>query len=151
MKKDSTRDYVTEMFRRYAAAGQPSYEVARRRVYEQELKRHAGVDPAVAQERAQMEVDRRAPWLLDIMAVDSTMTTLRNGHRSEIAAALEAVYFSFPLRPLRRREIEERVNRFASAFPADPRTVYRWLRLGRLLCAEYRGLACEDVSSEPKK
>ena len=33
MKKDFTRDYTTEIFRAYAAAGMPTYEAARERVY----------------------------------------------------------------------------------------------------------------------
>ena len=70
MKKDYIRDYATKMFREYAAAGEPTYEREKRRLYESELKRHARMDPAKAQAIAQKAVDLSAPYHLDSRVVE---------------------------------------------------------------------------------
>lgn len=140
MKKDFTRDYTTEIFRAYAAAGEPSYERARTTIYEAELSKRDHIDPQTAVSQAEAAVDKQTPYLLDIMAADKTIDLLERGEKGHIVDALKAVYFIYPLQPLRRGDISGRVRRFALTYPAEERTVYRWLKEARLLCAAIRGL-----------
>ena len=74
------------------------------------------------------------------MAADKTIDLLERGEKGHIVDALKAVYFIYPLQPLRRGDISGRVRRFALTYPAEERTVYRWLKEARLLCAAIRGL-----------
>lgn len=140
MKKDHTRDYVTEMFRIYAAAGMPTYEEERDRIYSDAQSRCAHEDAARAAAYAERAVEKAAPYLCDIMAAAETFRLLERGGRNDIARAVKAVYCAYPKQPLARDTISCRVRRFASSCPADERTVYRWLREARLLCAALRGL-----------
>ena len=140
MKKDHTRDYATEMFRLYAAAGMPTYEAERTRIYNDALRRCSQTDAARAVAFAEREVEKAAPYLCDIIAVAATFDLLERGGKHDIVRAVKAVYCAYPTMPLRRDTISRRVRRFASSCPADERTVYRWLREARLLCAAARGL-----------
>lgn len=149
MKKDFTRDYVTEAFRLYAAMGNPSYEEAQRKIYEIELSKRSDIDPSIAVVQAEKAVKHNMPLLLDILAVDKTIDLLERGEKEYIAAAVKAIYFTEPDAPLRRGEISKRVRYHALSCPTDERTVYRWLKEARLLCAAVRGLRIED--SDVKK
>lgn len=140
MKKDITRDYVTEAFRLYAAMGKPKYEQAVAAVYQTELLKHKSFDPATAVTQAEVAVEKKTPMLLDILAVEKTIELLGRGDKPYIVAAINEVYFAYPLQPLRKGEISERVRRYALQCPTDERTVYRWLKEARLLCAAVRGL-----------
>lgn len=144
MKKDFTRDYVTEIFRAYAAAGMPTYEEARERVYNNELKKRVSMDVETAVTQAEIATEKRTPYLLDIMAVEKTLELLEHGGKLEIVSAVKAVYFTYPRQSLRRGDISNRVRRFSLECPADSRTVYRWLKEARLLCAALRGLRISD-------
>lgn len=135
MKKDFTRDYVTEAFRLYAAMGNPSYEEAQRKIYEIELSKRSDIDPSIAVVQAEKAVKHNMPLLLDILAVDKTIDLLERGEKEYIAAAVKAIYFTEPDAPLRRGEISKRVRYHALSCPTDERTVYRWLKEARLLCA----------------
>ena len=73
MKKDFTRDYTTEIFRAYAAAGMPTYEEARERVYKTELAKRDSMDAATAITQAEIATEKRTPYLLDIMAAEKTL------------------------------------------------------------------------------
>ena len=138
MRKDHTRDYVTEVFRLYARMGMRDSEAVKREIYERERSRHN--DPALAVELAEMAVRKETPMLLDIMAAHTTLDLLAGGGRPHIARAVAAVYFVKPDEPLRRGEVSERVRWFALAEPTTECTVYRWLKEARLLCAAIRGL-----------
>ena len=148
MKKDFTRDYATEMFRLYAAAGRPTYEQAREEIYQAELNLYSGGDPSSSVSRAEAAVEDATPYLLDLHAVDRTIAILHKGQRQHIVQAVEAVYFVQPNLPLRRGEISNRVRRFAACCPSDERTVYHWLREARLLCAAIRGLRIADIDAD---
>lgn len=78
--------------------------------------------------------------IADIAAADRTLRRLRDAGRDEIVRAVERIYFVQPFRPLRKKEITERVVAYAIACPTDERNVYRWLKLARTLCAYFRGL-----------
>lgn len=145
MKKDFTRDYVTEAFRLYAAMGKPTYEEAQKRVYEIELSKRSDIDPSIAVVQAEKAVKNNTPLLLDILAVDKTIELLERGEKGHIVAAVKAVYFTEPAAPLRRGDISKRVRYHALSCPTDERTVYRWLKEARLLCAAVRGLRIADA------
>lgn len=144
MKKDFTRDYTTEIFRAYAAAGMPTYEEARERVYKTELAKRDSVDVATAIAQAEIATEKRTPYLLDIMAAEKTLELLERGNKTAAVQAVKAVYCANPLQPLRRGDISNRVQRFALEYPAETRSVYRWLKEARLLCAAIRGLRISD-------
>lgn len=144
MKKDFTRDYVTEMFRAYAAAGMPTYESERKRIYNEELTRYSQMKAETALIQAETATEKRTSYLLDIMAVEKTFELLRRGGKVFIVRAVTEVYCVHPTRPLRRGEITERVRRYSVQCPADTSTVYRWLKEARLLCAAVRGLRISD-------
>lgn len=158
MKKDNIRDYATEAFRFYAALGKPSYEALKDAVYQyalqEERKREvhtlAGIsNPVESQIRnAQLAVDELAADLLDVLAVEKTLQILlarENGR--EILTCLDTVYFTEPLREIRRGEIQERVIFAAMLVPTSEPTVYRHLRLARTVFAVERGLRCANVDS----
>ena len=145
MKKDFTRDYVTEAFRLYAAMGQPTYERAKADIYNAELAKHSGNNPSVAIAQAEAAVNNNAPMLLDILAAERTMDLLERGDKEYIVEAVKAVYFTEPNAPLCRGDISKRVRYHALSCPTDERTVYRWLKEARLLCAAVRGLRIADA------
>ncbi len=150
MKKDFTRDYVTEAFRLYAKFGKISYEQARQIVYEEELEKHSLCNPKSAVLQAEKAVEKQTPMLLDILAVDKTIELLRRGGKEHIIAAINAVYFAYPQQPIHKGDISDRVHRYAVVCPTDERTIYRWLREARLLCAAVRGLRIADTIEKKK-
>lgn len=144
MKKDFTRDYVTEIFRAWAAAGMPTYDEARERVYKTELAKRNSMDAATALMQAEIATEKRTPFLLDIMAAEKTMELLERGEKNAIVRAVKEVYCAYPTQPLRRGDITDRVRHYSLICPADTSTVYRWLKEARLLCAAVRGLRISD-------
>lgn len=126
--RDTTRDYTIAQFRIYAALGCPS--------------------------KAQIISDKtmRQALRLDLLAVADTLNALTNSGKDYICQAVSAVYFVAPTKPLHKGEINLRVTKFAVNNYTDERTVFRWLKEARLLCAKLRGLnICtyctkEDVS-----
>lgn len=120
MKKDWTRDYVTEMFRLYAQVGAAEYD---------RLCALANDDD-----------ERCTPYAQDILAAGKTLDTLRADDNTLIERAVRAVYCICPSRSARRGEISERVARFAVNHTVDQATIYRWLRAARDIAAEERGL-----------
>ena len=129
----------------FARLGCPSYERAREIVYQQELNKRSECPPDIAVVQAERAVEKQTPTLLDILAVEETITLLEKGEKSNIVKAVKAVYFVNQQQPLRRGDISNRVRRFAITYPADERTVYRWLKEARLLCAAIRGLRISDA------
>lgn len=148
MKKDFTRDYATEAFRLYAAMGKPTYDAARNAIYEAEVEKRSSFDPATAISQAEIAVEKQTPLLLDIMAVEKTMELLERGGKPHIVEAVSAVYFTYPLQPLRKGDISGRVRRYSLSCPTDERAVYRWLKEARLLCAAVRGLRITDADEK---
>lgn len=144
MKKDWTRDYATEIFRSWAAAGKPTYEYERDRIRAAALTKHSMASAETALVQAEKAVEAAAPHLMDVLAAERTVALLKKGKKDYIVKALEAVYFVQPSEPLRRGEITERVRRFAVRYHADERVVFRWLKEARLLCAASRGLKISE-------
>lgn len=144
MKKEAARDYVIEMFRKYAAAGYPSYEQERSRIYHDALNARAGSSGEAAVVRAETAVADHYAYLADILAVEATFRLLSDGKREIIAEAVRETYCFAPKRALHRGDITNRVNRFAATCPASESQVYRWLKYARLLCAAIRGLSISD-------
>lgn len=125
--RDSTRDYTIAQFRLYASLGYPS--------------------------KAQVVADKtmHRALQLDLLAVVDTLNALTNSGKDYIRQAVNAVYFVAPTAALHKGEINLRVTKFAVSNYTDERTVFRWLREARLLCADYRGLNIgtdKDVSRE---
>ena len=140
MTKDPTRDYTTAAFRLYSSLGCPTYDKLRDDIYERELKRRELLNPEIAIKQAEIAVAEHEPMLLDILSVQRTLELLLRGEKQHIIAAVKAVYFPEPTRPLRRGDISDRVRRFSLSVPTDERTVYRWLKEARIMCAALRGL-----------
>lgn len=125
--KDSTRDYTVAQFRLYASLGYPN--------------------------KAQVVADKtmHRALQLDLLAVIDTLNALTSSGKDYIRQAVCAVYFVAPTAPLQKGEINFRVTKFAINNYTDERTVFRWLKEARLLCADYRGLNIgtdKDVSRE---
>lgn len=125
--RDTTRDYTITQFRLYASLGFPS--------------------------KAQVVADKtmHRALQLDLLAVIDTLDALTSSDKDYIRQAVCAVYFVAPTAPLQKGEINFRVTKFAINNYTDERTVFRWLKEARLLCADYRGLNIgtdKDVSRE---
>lgn len=114
--RDTTRDYTISQFRLYASLGFPS--------------------------KAQVVADKtmHRALQLDLLAVADTLNALTNSGKDYICQAVSAVYFVAPTKPLHKGEINLRVTKFAVNNYTDERTVFRWLKEARLLCAKLRGL-----------
>ena len=114
--RDTTRDYTIAQFRLYASLGYPS--------------------------KAQVVADEtmRQALRLDLLAVIDTLNDLTNSGKDYICQAVNAVYFVAPTAALHKGEINLRVTKFAVSNYTDERTVFRWLKEARLLCANFRGL-----------
>ena len=147
MKKDFTRDYITEVFRLYAAMGKPTHQQASEMVYEKELFKHSNLQPQVAITQAEKAVENNTALLLDILAAERTIRLLEQGEKEYIVAAVKAVYFAEPKAPIRKGDVSARVRRFSLEYPVDERTAYRWLKEARLLCAALRGLRIETTDT----
>lgn len=145
MEKEFTKVYTTEAFRLFARLGFPTYERAQKIVFEQEMRRRSEISPDIAIVQAEKAVEKQTPTLLDILAAERTIALLERGGKTNIVSAVKAVYFVNPQSPLRRGDISNRVRRFAVTYPADERTVYRWLKEARLLCAAVRGLRISEA------
>ena len=114
--RDTTRDYTIAQFRLYAALGYPS--------------------------KAQVIADKtmHQALRLDLLAVIDTLNALTSSGKDYICQAVSAVYFVAPTAALHKGEINLRVTKFAISNYTDERTVWRWLKEARLLCAKLRGL-----------
>lgn len=114
--RDTTRDYTIAQFRLYASLGFPS--------------------------KAQVVADKtmHRALQLDLLAVADTLNALTNSGKDYIRQAVSAVYFVAPTAALHKGEINLRVTKFAVSNYTDERTVFRWLKEARLLCAKLRGL-----------
>lgn len=143
MKKDYTRDYITEAYRLYAAMGQPRHDDIKRDIYNNALMDN-NTNPSAAVAHAEKAVELATPMLLDLLAVERTISLLERGDKSYIIKAIKAVYFVSPSSPLRKGDISNRVHRLSIDMPASERSIYQWLREARLLCASIRGLRIDS-------
>lgn len=117
--KNTDKGYI-HAFRKYARYG---YDRAGLNIFEIcDIARGATADAQSAAE---------------LIAVYQTLRALEYTGREETAAAVRAVYFSFPERPLKKNEISWRVRRFASKSYMDERTVYRHLRAAKELFSKF--------------
>jgi len=115
--KETSRDYITAAMQLYAAEGRPCAQNIKSRGYPVSMRR-------------------------DIECVEKTLTLLSNRGEANIIRAIERVYFIPPYSPLKKSDIANRVRLAAQDFPADERTIYRWLKCARVMAARYRGLRC---------
>lgn len=114
MKQDYTRDYITECFRYYANV--------------KAGRKHPETEEEIA----------------DVAAAADTLAELSGGGKKHIADAIQAVYMVDPHKPMTNSTVSLRVRRLAIAHAhADERTVYRWLKEGRKICAKKRKLRCK--------
>lgn len=144
MKKEATRDYVIEIFRKYAAAGYPRYEQERERIYREALNARSDLNGEAAVVQAETAAANNSAYLTDIAAAEATFKLLAAGGRNEIVNAVKAIYCAAPLLSFHRGTITHRVIRFAATCPASESQIYRWLKYARLLCAALRGLSISD-------
>lgn len=144
MKKEAARDYVIEIFRKYAAAGYPSYEQERGRIYREALNAHSDINGEAAVVQAETTVASNFTYLSDIAAAEATFMLLAAGNQELTAKAVKAVYCAAPLKPLHRGDITNRVTRFAVTYYTSEPQIYRRLKYARLLCAALRGLSISE-------
>ncbi len=161
MKKDNIRDYATEAFRLYAALGRPSYDDIKEKIYQYALREErkaevkgGGISKPTEQSliNAQRAVDEFEATLLDVMAVENTLKLLSlRDNGMEIIKAVEIVYFTEPMREIRKGEISDRVHRAEMSIPASERTVYYYLEIARNVFAIERKIRiAKDCSSRFK-
>ena len=112
MKYDHLRDYATNGFRTYAAAGKPTH------VYHR--------DPPLFDDVSAATLARE--WLC--ATTDGVLTW----------QCVDIVYFTLPNIPLRNRDVADRVRYAAHTLHMDERSVYRRLKTARQLFAKARGL-----------
>ncbi len=110
MKKEIYRDYITDVFRFYAVN-----------------------EGKISDDMTEAEKE-------DIRAVNQTLSWFDFNHKQHIKKAIEEIYFVFPAKPLKRGEVTDRVIKHSMQISTDERTVYRWLKEARLVCARFRGL-----------
>lgn len=159
IKKCNIRDYATSAFRFYAAMGKISAETIKRKIKDiiyTEAKREyfkfgakGGHSDCVAYalERAEREIDGFASEINDIIAVENTLKRCD----AETRKAIEIVYFTDAVEPLKKNDISDRVHKAELTIPMSERQVYYSLKKARLIFAEERGLRIEDEYLDTKK
>lgn len=159
MKKDFTRDYTVEMFRLWSALGCPCSAEILSHLAEHtppipktetiDVKRNNSVNTDINYEihaagvkelSAVREADTEFAALLDALAAAQTVEALKKCGKEHIISAIVSVYLTSPRKKLAKGDISDRIRRFAASLPSDERSVYRWLKEGRRLCASMRGL-----------
>ncbi|MGN0791334.1 MAG: hypothetical protein ACI4NL_00630 [Christensenellales bacterium] len=147
MIKTHYRDYATEAFRILALEG--SSEKFRERIWNEALddmerrKERSGSISAPTEAaimRAQKALDDAKATILDLEAAEFALEALEKMRGRAAVKAVRAVYMIMPDQPIKRGEIQQRVEVTSVELPADPRTIYHWLSLARSLFAEHRGL-----------
>ena len=139
MKKDNIRDYATSAFRSYARLGCPTTEEFKKKIRNTATLNET--DPKKALILAEKAEEENYGRIMDIEAVNGTLSILEKSGRQDIIKAVNEIYFAEPEKPLVKKNITERAQAFAISLPADIRTVFRYLALARKLFAELRGLS----------
>jgi uncharacterized protein (UPF0305 family) len=116
-KKDNVRDYVVSMFRFYSNCGKPD-----------------------TKQIVKLKTQLSTAAILDLMAVDNMLCQLERKGKHDIVQAINEIYFFNSKRDLKKNEISQRVQHYSSTHFIEERTVWRWLKSARKLCAEYRNL-----------
>ena len=135
MIKTHYRDYAPEAFRLLALEG--SAEKYRSRIWNQAIE-----DISNSESRSgSVSAPTEAAIMRAQKALDDAKATVLDLEAAEFAVkAVKAVYMIMPDQPIKRGEIQQRVEATSIELPADPRTIYSWLSLARSLFAEHRGL-----------
>lgn len=136
MKKDVIRDYATDAFCFAAECGYPSYEVYRKKIYNDALSSCCFANPQDSILYAENQMLTKAPEILDVTAVYETFNVFELGEKEHIVKAVKKVYYY----PIRKGDIDARVHKFSIDLPASEASVYRWLAQARRLFAVLRGL-----------
>ena len=144
LKKDYTTDYVTSAFCMWARHNCRSYDEEVAEITKRARSRAQYADPAKLTAYIDAEIQNKHAELLDIAACDETFKLLEHSGDEIICKAIHDIYMVTPYRVPYKREISQRVLRFALNAPASERTVYRWLRRARRLFCELRGLRSDE-------
>lgn len=139
MKKDNIRDYATSAFRNYARLGCPTTEEFKKHI--RKIATNNVLEPQKALMLAEKAEAESYPEIMDIEAVNGTISILEKSGKHEAVLAIKEIYFIKPDKPLRKCNISERAQALAISMPADIRTIYRYLALARRIFAELRGLS----------
>lgn len=143
--KETYMDTVTAIFSRVASLRYPTAEEYEARIRNDVNTRLFRLDPKIIVAKADASVNTAKPIIADINAVNATFSNLTDRNREYIIEAVKAVYFPYKGKTRIPNEIlKERILAFATKTFCDERTVYRWLKEARALCAYYRGLTIEE-------
>ena len=143
--KESYMDCVTAIFVRTALLKYPTREEYTRRIREDVYKRLATLNPQIIVARADGSVSASKPIIEDLDAVEKTFQNLAERNKEYIINAVKAIYFPYGgTTKIPNKIIKERILAFATDFHADERTVYRWLKEARMICAFYRGITINE-------
>lgn len=86
-------------------------------------------------------MQERVTELADLEAVETTLKICG----PDVRRAVEMVYFYKPYEALEWGDIKDRVHYAEIHIPASESTIYRWLKIARILFAEERGLRVKDT------
>lgn len=139
-KKEWYMDYATHAFVRYASLGCPTREELEARIRLDCYQRLYLQNPSFIIIKANAEVSAKEPLLKDVDAVNRVLEILKKQDKQHIIDAVRAVYLYDPHGKPEHGVIVNRVRRFAYEYPANERTVYKWLKSVRLLFAQIREL-----------
>ena len=117
MLTDPTRDYVVYMLRFYATLNCPNKE---------EIHRYKG--------------NLSNPQILDLQAVAQSITEFTE----EVKKAVKCIYFVNPTKKPRKNEITERVINYSIENYLSEKTVWKYLKQARYICAKCRGLNTDN-------
>lgn len=163
MSKDQARAYATYAFLQYNHFGRPTAEDLAKSIRDAVAKKYSWKSDEKISEIADKELFRMHRLIDDIAAVDTTFRILRGEspvplgfnaefmkkHGSDIADAVEKVYFAFRRNNIPAKKIGGVVRAYATESYCDERTAYRRLRIACRLFATVRGISC-DFTDEIK-
>jgi len=147
MKKEPYGDYAKAAYRLRARMG--SADQYRQMIRAQAIHENTtfgmggpwGSPTEAAVIRNEKLIDERKAILEDLEAADRAMDLIaQRSAGGDILKALRIVYMEEPDRPLRRGEVNARAQAAAEGLYVNVATIYRWLRLARMLFAQERGL-----------
>ena len=143
--KESYMDCVTAIFVRSALLKYQSKDEYTRRIRDDVYKRLATLNPQIIVAKADISVSASKPIMEDLEAVEKTFQNLTERDKEYIIRAVKSIYFPYGgTTKIPNKIIKERILAFATDFHADERTVYRWLKEARMICAFYRGITINE-------
>ena len=147
MKKQHYRDYATDAFRFLAAQGSSSkykQKIWNEAIEEQRRLEVTGTGISCPTEAAILRADEAIfdaqAAISDLEAAEFAISTLEQLQGTNAVKTLKTVYMLDPNRPIRRREIVNRVKACATEFYISDRKIYEWLETAREEFAKKRGL-----------